>query len=63
MNYHKNFLQFYIEDEMEIYGKVFAKWEDCDEKFAKLGSALTYPEFEQVDTRLFGGFGVCKHVG
>lgn len=47
MNYHVNFLHFYIEEEMEIYEKVFEKWEECDEKFAKLGSALTYHEFEQ----------------
>lgn len=47
MNFDANFLRNYIEEEMEIYEKVFPKWEQCDEKFTKLGSALNYTEFEQ----------------
>lgn len=47
MAYDANFLAYYIEEEMEIYDKVFPKWEKCDEKFGKLGSALNYTEFEQ----------------
>ena len=47
MNFDANFLRNYIEEEMEIYEKVFPKWEQCDEKFTKMGSALNYTEFEQ----------------
>lgn len=63
MNYHVNFLHFYIEEEMEIYEKVFEKWEECDEKFAKLGSALTYHEFEQARTLALHLPRICIYRG
>ena len=46
--FNRDFLQYYIEDEMDIHSRVFASWEILNEKFEQRGSALNYREFEQL---------------
>jgi hypothetical protein len=49
INYETNFFEKFIPDEIEIYGKVFKYWEDCDAQFEKLGACPFYArDFSQI---------------
>jgi len=61
---HAHRQSYYIEDEMEIYGKVFKRWEECDAKFEKLGGSFTLYVCMYIPYTHIGWvfFSVCVYV-